>query len=32
MDAVYLTLAVLLWLATYGLARGCQRLQPGGRS
>lgn len=31
MDSVYLTLAGLCWLAIYALARGCRRLQPGGR-
>ena len=27
MDIVYLTLAAALWLATIGLAAGCERLQ-----
>jgi len=31
MDLVYLTLAGLLWLAVYGLARGCQRLHAAGQ-
>lgn len=28
MDVVYLILAGSLWLATAGLAAGCERLQP----
>lgn len=27
MDFVYLVMAVLLWIAVFGLARGCERLQ-----
>lgn len=33
MDLVYIVLAGVFWLAIFGLARGCARLQgPGGRS
>jgi hypothetical protein len=33
MDLIYVAIAGLLWLAIYGLARGCMRLQQtGGRS
>ncbi len=28
MDLVYLLVAALLWGAVFGLARGCERLQP----
>ncbi len=28
-DIVFLLVAVVLWLAVYGLARGCAALQPG---
>lgn len=28
MDIVYLIVAATLWLATVGLAAGCERLQP----
>lgn len=28
MDIAYLVVAALLWLATLGLAAGCERLQP----
>jgi hypothetical protein len=31
MDLVYLALGGLLWLAIYGLARGCQRLHTTGQ-
>lgn len=31
MDAVYLALAGVFWLAIFGLAKGCMRLQPGVR-
>jgi hypothetical protein len=30
MDAVYLAVSGLLWLAVWGLAAGCARLQPQG--
>jgi hypothetical protein len=32
MDTIYIALALLLSLATAGLAWGCQRLQKGGQS
>ena len=30
MDLVYIGVAALCWLAAWGLARGCRRLQPPG--
>lgn len=30
MDVVYLAIAAVMWLAAFGLARGCARLQPPG--